>query len=182
MRILFAIIALMLVISASAQDTKKMLRINATMNNQHPDKFAFEDSIVKITLKDYQLRGIDYNIYNKSDNSIDIVWQGCYFVIDGDTQQVDNLGVSKTAVGMFGTASVDNMKDQKIGSKATFIAKMGVPGFPFGEIAAKKHYKSTGETLVNRVVITLRINGELKEYPITIELYTKEDLKKSAQK
>jgi len=172
----------MLSLSASAQETKKILLVHVTMNNQHPDKFVLEDDYVKISYRNFQLQEIDFNIHNKTDKSIEFVWSDSYFVINGQSERADNFGVSKVGYGAFGTATVDNLKDQRIAPNSAYLAKMGTDKLPFNDVQAKKHYRSTGETLVNRAVIALRIKGELKEYPITIELYTKEDLKKRAQK
>ncbi len=177
MRILFAITALLLSLSASAQETKKILLVHVTMNNQHPDKFVLEDDYVKITYKNFQLQEIDFNIHNKTDKSLEFVWSDSYFVINGQSERADNFGVSKVGYGAFGTATVDNLKDQRIAPNFAYLAKMGTDKLPFNDIQAKKNYRSTGETLVNRAVIALRINGELKEYPISIELYTKDELK-----
>lgn len=168
----------MLSFYASAQETKKILLVHVTINNQHPDKFVLENDYVKISYKNFQLQEIDFNIHNKTDKSIEFIWSDSYFVINGQSERADNFGVSKVGYGAFGTATVDNLKDQRIAPHSAYLAKMGTDKLPFNDTQAKKHYKSTGEVLANRAVIALQINGEVKEYPISIELYTKEQLKK----
>jgi len=178
MKILITIVSIFFAVAANAQDVKRIYNLSVSLNNQHPDKFILEDDFVKITYKGQQLQSVDFNIYNKLEKSIDIVWLESYFVLNSVTERADNMGVSKTSMGAFGGTPVDNMKDQKIGPQSSVVAKMAATKLMFNDTQAKKHYKSTGETLVNRAVIALRINDEVKEYPITIELYTKDQLKK----
>ncbi|ERJ59301.1 hypothetical protein [Sphingobacterium paucimobilis] len=165
------------VTSGFSQDVKKISYIQSTINNQHPDKFILEDEYVKITFNSASNQQINFNIFNKTDKSIDIIWTDSYFVLNGNSERVDNAGVSKIEMGMFHTAQVDNMKPQKIAPESNFLAKMKAEKAVFDFFGADNHYKKMGVPLVNRVVPALQINGEIKEYPITLELYPKKYFK-----
>lgn len=172
------VISTLAIIASSAQETKKIGSIHATFNNQHPDKFILEDDQVKITFAGGSGMRVELEVYNKTDKSMDFLWNESYFVLNGRSAPVHNVGISSVKLHAFHTEDIDVNKAQKIGAKSSFKAAMGSNDkYIFNLFDAERAYKESGETLVNRVVPTLLINGEKKEYPITIELYTKKNLK-----
>ncbi len=172
------LLMILLSLGISAQETKKISSINATINNQHPDKFVLEDDFVIIKLNKASSMTVELEIQNKTDESIDFIWNETYFVLNGETVAAHNGGMSSVRMHAFHTEHVDVNKPHKIAPKAKYIASVkSSEKYVFNLFDAEKLYKKSGETLVNRVVPTLQISGENKEYPVTIELYTKKNLK-----
>lgn len=169
MKHLFTLMLILTALATFGQNSKKIEGVYVQLNNQHPDKFILEDDMVKITfLKGYMQR-LTFRIDNKLDKSIAVIWKDSYYVINGNTYPVDNAGVSKVAMGMISSNQIDNNAPQKIASKAGLEAKVAsLEKQIFNYIDVNKYYKQQNKPIENRVVLTLQIDGEMKEYPITI--------------
>lgn len=178
-KLLVALVLLLSIITLNAQDTKKLGGLLVTLNDQHPDKFVLEDDNVKITFNGASGWQIDLDIFNKTDKLIQMSWNDSYFVLNGETFPVDNVGVSKVSIGLLHTTAVDNMKAQSIGPKAKLNAQIRSTNYILDLFGARKLYKDKAEVLVNRVVPVLLISDSKKEYPISIKLYTKKSLSKT---
>lgn len=171
-------LSLLLAISTSAQETKRIAAVNASFNNQHPDKFVWENDQVKITYQSASSMRVDLKILNKTDKSIDFLWSDTYFVLNGETKNAHNDGISSVKMHAFHSEAVDVNKPQKIASQASYVACIrSNDKTVFDVFGAQAAFKKDGGHLVNRVVPAILIDGQKHEYPITIELYTKKALK-----
>lgn len=172
-------LSLLFAISASAQETKRIAAVNASFNNQHPDKFVLENDQIKITYESASSMRVDLRVQNKSDKSIDFLWGDSYFVLSGETYSANNAGESSAKLHAFHTEIIDVNVPHKIGPQASYIARINSRDKTiFDVFGAQAAYKKDGGHLVNRVVPTLLIDGKKQEYPITIELYAKKALNK----
>lgn len=169
MKHLFTLIFILTSLTTFGQNSKRIEGVYVQLNNQHPEKFILEDHAVKITFLSGYMQRMNFRIENKTDKSITVIWKDSYYVINGNTYPVDNAGVSKVAMGMISSNQVDNNAPQKIASKAGLEAKVGSLEkqiFNYNEI--NKYYKQQNKAIDNRIVLTLQVEGETKEYPITI--------------
>lgn len=169
MKHFFSIILILTTLTTFSQTSKKIESVYVQLNDQHPDMFILEDDAVKITfLKGYMQR-LTFRIDNKLDKSISVIWKDSYYVINGNTYPVDNAGVSKVAMGMISSNQIDNNAPQKIASKAGLEAKVAsLEKQIFNYTEAKNYFKKNEKPLENRFVLTLSIDGKMKEYPIKI--------------
>ncbi len=179
MKSILLALTLLAAINVSAQETKRVASVNTTFNQQHPDKFVLENDEVKITFESAGTMRIDLKVYNKTDKSIDFLWTDTYFVLNGETKNAHNGGMSSVRMHAFHTETVDVNKPQKIAPNASYIASITSTGkVIFDSYAAKAAFKKDGGALVNRVVPVLLINDLKEEFPVSIELYDKKALKR----
>lgn len=162
--IVMALISVMFV--AKSQDTKKIGAIHATVNNQNPKNFQLDDEFVKITPNSLGGQKLSVNIENKTDKTISLIWEDSYFVLSNETTPASNSAYE-----------VLKLSDQKIAPGAKIVADFWSNKYIFDLFGAESLYRKSGETLVNKVVIAILVNGVKKEYPLSIELYTKKNLK-----
>jgi len=166
---LFAIIATIACLSTFAQTSKKIESVYVQLNDQHPDEFILEDEAVKITFKSGSMMRLNLQLDNKLDQSINVIWKDSYFVINGNTTPADNVGLSKASYGLITTTAVDNNAPQKVAPKAGLEIKSTPVGKQiFNYTEAKNYFKKNEKPLENRFVLTLSIDGKMKEYPIKI--------------
>ncbi len=117
MRILFAITALMLSLSASGQEYgKKFVDIYVNINGQDPKSFVMDDDTLKITSGWFEPKNFILEINNKTSGMLYVDFNKSYFILGGETSDVVpgetyikdlNLEVKKTNVAPGARASLN---------------------------------------------------------------------------
>jgi len=161
-----------------AQETKKISGIHTSLNGQSPHKFVLEDETVRITFAKGSSMRADLEVFNKSDKSIDFLWNDSYFVLNGESFPARNGGISPVKMHTLHNEVVDVNKPVKIGPNSSYRANMASEEkYIFNQNDAYHYYNTHAKQLVNRIVPVLMIDSKKQEYPISVELYTKKNLK-----
>ncbi|WP_422799384.1 hypothetical protein [Sphingobacterium sp. Mn56C] len=160
-----------------AQEVKKISSTYVSLNGMHPDKFLFEDDVITVKFLKAGGRRIDFELFNKSDKTIDFLWNESYVVLNNQTLPVSNSGANSVKLHTFHSESVDVNKPQKIGPKSNYAAYVHSNNANIIDaFAANKATKGKSGPLINRVVLALLINGAKVEIPISIEVYSKKPI------
>lgn len=143
---------------ANGQDLKRVHMVYVDIDNKNPDKNMYGDDKIAIKFLKIDHDNFKIQLTNLTDDNMEFVGKKSYTVIDG----VASLKISPYTY-----------TTNEIIPKKTNVVVNVYPGALFDYQAAKKFYKENNKPIVNKLILSFKIDNKEKDIPFEVNIYPK---------